>query len=281
MATTFFCLFTSVLKSVSKSSFLKSIKHYQSDIFLEKNRRSLFPTPKRFTLNDICVNFIYSFLLKSRQTMPVDQILHPLRLQSMAREWLLEDSGAFDYGGGVVGDRRCEFTIYQKGRGLLAGVPFANAVFQELSVRPMWLRKEGELIDPVCEVARVSGPARNLLLAERIVLNVLSRASGVATAAGMLREVVEGAGWCGRVAGSRKTTPGFRAVEKYGLLVAGVDPHRYDLSSMVMLKDNHVCIAGSIEQVLETVGLICLTIHLHYVPNHIYITTTLYVYRYT
>ncbi|KAG8199834.1 hypothetical protein JTE90_000921 [Oedothorax gibbosus] len=183
--------------------------------------------------------------------MPVDHILHPLRLQTMAREWLLEDSGTFDYGGGVVGDRRCEFTIYQKTRGLLAGIPFANAVFQELSVRPMWLRKEGELLDPICEVARVSGPARNLLLAERVVLNILSRCSGVATAAGRMREMVENAGWCGRIAGSRKTTPGFRAVEKYGLHVAGIDPHRYDLSSMVMLKDNHVTIAGSIEQAVK------------------------------
>jgi len=62
----------------------------------------------------------------------------------------------------------------------------------------------------------------------------------------LLRIVV---GWKGKVAGTRKTTPGFRLVEKYALLVGGADPHRQNLSSMVMLKDNHIQSSGSITQV--------------------------------
>lgn len=59
--------------------------------------------------------------------------------------------------------------------------------------------------------------------------------------------------WHGTIAGTRKTTPGFRLVEKYGMLVGGADPHRYDLSSMVMLKDNHIWASGSITKAIETV----------------------------
>ena len=58
------------------------------------------------------------------------------------------------------------------------------------------------------------------------------------------RDAAREAGWKGTIAGTRKTTPGFRLVEKYGMMVGGVDPHRHDLSSMVMLKDNHIWATG-------------------------------------
>jgi len=105
-------------------------------------------------------------------------------------------------------------------------------------------------------VASVSGPARYLLLGERVALNTLARCSGIATAyvvhadrsSRILLEAARGTGFQGIVAGTRKTTPGFRLVEKYGMIVGGVDAHRYDLSSMVMLKDNHVWSTGSIRE---------------------------------
>jgi nicotinate-nucleotide pyrophosphorylase (carboxylating) len=91
-------------------------------------------------------------------------------------------------------------------------------------------------------VAVVRGPVNRLLLGERTALNILSRASGVATQAHALASLARAAGWHGEVAGTRKTTPGFRAVEKYALLVGGCGTHRMDLSAMTMLKDNHgVC----------------------------------------
>ena len=90
------------------------------------------------------------------------------------------------------------------------------------------------------------GPACKLLQGERTALNILTRASGIATHARELSNEAERLGWKGEVAGTRKTTPGFRMVEKYGLLVGGISTHRYDLSQMVMLKDNHIWSAGSI-----------------------------------
>ena len=84
------------------------------------------------------------------------------------------------------------------------------------------------------------GPIRKILLGERVALNILARCSGIATKSASTLAALRAQGWTGILAGTRKTTPGFRVVEKYGILVGGADPHRHDLSHMTMLKDNHV-----------------------------------------
>lgn len=103
--------------------------------------------------------------------------------------------------------------------------------------------------DAITLTAVVRGPARCLLLGERPALNCLARASGIATRCSQLQAMATVRGWHGEVAGTRKTTPGFRLVEKYAMLVGGVSMHRQDLSGMVMLKDNHIWASGSITQV--------------------------------
>jgi len=95
-------------------------------------------------------------------------------------------------------------------------------------------------------VAIVKGSARNVLLGERTALNMLARCSGIATRCRKLAQLKQKYQWKGCIAGTRKTTPGFRLVEKYGMLVGGCDSHRMNLSSMVMLKDNHIYATGSI-----------------------------------
>jgi nicotinate-nucleotide pyrophosphorylase (carboxylating) len=131
-------------------------------------------------------------------------------------------------------------------------VPFFNEVFAQTGCSVEWHRDEGEALDPSSapggkiSVATVTGPVRNILLGERVALNTLARCSGIATQSSRLVELVRGAGYTGVLAGTRKTTPGFRLVEKYGMLVGGADCHRMDLSAMIMLKDNHVWSRGSI-----------------------------------
>lgn len=112
---------------------------------------------------------------------------------------------------------------------------------------------EGTLFDKASgadklALATVTGPVHKILQGERTALNTLSRCSGVATASRQALAVAQSVGWKGYTAGTRKTTPGFRIVEKYGLLVGGVATHRLDLSQMVMLKDNHIWAAGSITE---------------------------------
>lgn len=138
---------------------------------------------------------------------------------------------------------------------MLAGVPFFVEVFAQLSCSVTFHYAEGTLLAPPAggkiAVATVAGPARLILLGERVALNTLSRCSGIATASADLVALARSAGYTGAIAGTRKTTPGFRLVEKYGMLVGGADAHRYDLSAMVMLKDNHVWSTGSITNAVK------------------------------
>lgn len=139
--------------------------------------------------------------------------------------------------------------LWAKSPGVLAGRPFFDAIFTQLNCQVSWFLPEGSKLVPVVKVAEVKGPAHHLLLGERVALNTLARCSGIASAATTAVEVARSAGWTGHVAGTRKTTPGFRLVEKYGLLVGGAACHRYDLGGLVMVKDNHVVAAGSMERV--------------------------------
>ena len=178
-------------------------------------------------------------------------ILSPTICQSLVRLWLKEDIPSFDYAGIVVGDAVEEAVLICKSPGTLCGRPFVEALFQELDCSVTWYHQDGSQIQPATEIARVKGPVNKLLQGERTALNVLTRASGIASHARQLREAANQMGWSGEIAGTRKTTPGFRMVEKYSLLVGGISTHRYDLSSMIMLKDNHIWSAGSVGHAVE------------------------------
>jgi nicotinate-nucleotide pyrophosphorylase (carboxylating) len=179
----------------------------------------------------------------------------PPHWRSLAESWLREDSPSLDIGGYVVGDSPATAILYMKSSGVLAGVPFFNAVFDILGCTVEWKELEGTCIQisgkQRTSIAKVSGPVKNILLGERCALNALARASGIATRATELNKLKSTNRWKGIIAGTRKTTPGFRVVEKYALIVGGVDTHRYDLSSMVMLKDNHIWASGSIEGAIK------------------------------
>ncbi|XP_066295754.1 nicotinate-nucleotide pyrophosphorylase [carboxylating]-like [Branchiostoma lanceolatum] len=184
----------------------------------------------------------------------LSHLIHPVTVKKMVRRWLEEDTPSFDYGGFVVGEREESAVLLCKSAGVLAGVPFFNAIFEELGCTVDWQVPEGTLLEPVSEpitVAIVTGKVRHLLLGERVALNCITRASGIATQARRMSDIAQGTDWHGEVAGTRKTTPGFRLVEKYALLVGGISTHRYDLSSMIMLKDNHIWSAGNITQAVK------------------------------
>ncbi|XP_053274245.1 nicotinate-nucleotide pyrophosphorylase [carboxylating] [Pleuronectes platessa] len=184
----------------------------------------------------------------------------PPALSRLAREWLAEDTPNFDPAGVCVGSQEVEARLLCKmPHSILAGSPFFTAVFTEVGCTVDWIYQEGAKIGPdaVTLTAVVTGPARCLLLGERPALNCLARASGIATRCSLLQAMAAAGGWHGEVAGTRKTTPGFRLVEKYAMLVGGVSMHRQDLSGMVMLKDNHVWASGSITEAVRAARSVC------------------------
>ncbi|KAL3899823.1 MAG: hypothetical protein SGCHY_001762, partial [Lobulomycetales sp.] len=169
------------------------------------------------------------------------KLLLPYGWRNTVASWLIEDTPSLDFGGYVVGDAETSATLWMKSpEAILAGVPFFDEIFRLLDCRVEWQYPEGsELVlsgkDRI-SVATVYGKANAILLGERVALNMLSRASGIALRANLLNRLKDAHGWKGAIAGTRKTTPGFRIVEKYAMIVGGCDAHRYDLSSMIMLK---------------------------------------------
>jgi nicotinate-nucleotide pyrophosphorylase (carboxylating) len=198
---------------------------------------------------------------------PLSTLLPPPHLHTFISSWLQDDVPShFDVGGYVVGSNIQVAELYMKSPGVLAGIPFFNAVFAacgECVVQ--WEEKVVEgmgcYMGPghKMKLATVTGPVSHLLRGERTALNTLSRCSGVATASRQCANLAKAVVWHGEVAGTRKTTPGpFRTVEKYGLLVGGASTHRLDLSQMVMLKDNHIWACnGSIEAAVHKARSAC------------------------
>ena len=161
---------------------------------------------------------------------------------------LAEDAGGGDITSeAVVGaDASARARIVQKQPGVLFGFAAAAEAFTQAGGQSFdALAGEGQWRDEVpAEVALVSGPARSLLLAERTALNFLAHLSGVATLTARFVEAVQGSG--ATILDTRKTTPGLRALEKAAVEAGGGRNHRLGLDDAILLKENHVLLAGGI-----------------------------------
>ncbi|XP_053551267.1 nicotinate-nucleotide pyrophosphorylase [carboxylating] isoform X2 [Bombina bombina] len=181
------------------------------------------------------------------------------RLQQLAREWLAEDAPWLDFAGWAATRGGCkineEAVLLCKSPGVLAGGPFFQAVCEEVGCTVNWHETDGTWLEPITRVATVQGRINDILIAERPALNALSRISGIATQAREVTQRAKATGWMGQVTGTRKTTPGFRLAEKYALLVGGAGTHRYGISDLLMLKDNHVWAMGGVSQSLHAAAL--------------------------
>jgi nicotinate-nucleotide pyrophosphorylase (carboxylating) len=141
--------------------------------------------------------------------------------------------------------------IIAKQNGIVAGLDVAEAVFRDLDSRVTFSARvdEGARVQDRDTVAIVHGPARALLTAERTALNFLGRMSGIAT---LTRQFVDAvAGTQAVILDTRKTAPGLRAVDKLAVLRGGGQNHRIGLYDMILIKDNHIDFAGSIEEAVS------------------------------
>jgi nicotinate-nucleotide pyrophosphorylase (carboxylating) len=179
--------------------------------------------------------------------------LDPGLIYAYASDFLKEDLGR--------GDVTTAATVRSGARGrgrflakqdlVLCGLEMAEAVFAALdsNIQLESRAYDGEQIKAGVEFARIEGPAGILLMGERVALNVLQRLSGVAT---LTKKFVEQtSGTQARIVDTRKTTPGLRALEKYAVAVGGAHNHRFGLDDGVLIKDNHIALAGGVRRAVE------------------------------
>ena len=155
--------------------------------------------------------------------------------------FIREDLGEDDDSNGIVPPVAASANIVCKEAGVLAGLDEACQIFDYFGLTVESHYADGNAVKAGDVILTITGGAADILRGERLALNFLGRMSGVAT---LTRRCVELAGGKVRVAATRKTTPGFRAFEKRAVKLGGGDPHRYDLSSAVMIKDNQIAIMG-------------------------------------
>ena len=148
-------------------------------------------------------------------------------------------------------DAQATATFSSRRPGTLCGLPFAEAAFRAVdpSVRFQPVARDGDRLGPGEVVARVQGNARAVLAAERVALNYLCHLSGVATATAALVDRVKHTRAV--ILDTRKTTPGFRAFEKYAVRCGGGTNHRIGLYDAILIKDNHIAVAGGVAEAIR------------------------------
>jgi nicotinate-nucleotide pyrophosphorylase (carboxylating) len=175
-------------------------------------------------------------------------------IEPLVRMALLEDlgrAGDLTTDAIVPAGRRATTLLVARQPGVVAGLDLARLAFQLIdpAIEIHIERNDGRILLPGDVVATITGPARGILTAERVALNFLCRLSGIATATASVVAAVRATKT--KIVCTRKTTPGLRAVEKYAVRLGGGSNHRFGLDDAVLIKDNHVAIAGSVTKALK------------------------------
>jgi len=188
---------------------------------------------------------------------PVECSVPPLprvMLEPLVRRALLEDLGrAGDLTTDTIVPADAQATLHLVARqtGVLAGLDLAALAFELLdsAVKFTPSQRDGARLAPGALIGTLTGPARALLTGERTALNFLGHLSGVATATAGIADAIRP--YNTRVTCTRKTMPGLRALQKYAVRIGGGSNHRYGLDDAVLIKDNHIALAGGVHQAVE------------------------------
>jgi nicotinate-nucleotide pyrophosphorylase (carboxylating) len=174
-------------------------------------------------------------------------------LEKKLKQLLAEDVGQGDVTSAAVvpAGLTVEAVVVAKEAGITAGIEEVGILAESLGLSVNVEVADGEKIRNGKIIIKISGDARTILSAERTMLNLLSRMSGIATTTRRLVEKLRKAKSKAKIAATRKTAPGLGFFDKKAVLVGGGDPHRLRLDDMILIKDNHVVIAGSLENAIK------------------------------
>ena len=180
-------------------------------------------------------------------------VLNDSKISRLIEEALVEDIGLGDITTEAIipTDTLGRGDILVKTRGVIAGLEVAGLVFQYVdpNVSLKTLVKDGTEVEQGMVVASAEGPCVSILKAERTALNFLQRMSGIATLTRAFVKAVEGTR--AKITDTRKTVPGFRILDKLAVEAGGGVNHRFGLDDMVLIKDNHIAVAGGISAAIE------------------------------
>jgi len=141
--------------------------------------------------------------------------------------------------------------IIAKDNGVAAGIEEISILAEYLGLKVKSKVADGETVKNKQVLMEISGNAQTILSAERTILNLLSRMSGIATATYSLTEKIKKAGFRAKIAATRKSAPGLLYFDKRAVVIGGGDPHRLHLDDMVLIKDNHIAVVGSPEEAVK------------------------------
>lgn len=180
--------------------------------------------------------------------------LSPLAIGDAVRRALEEDLGrAGDVTSTAViaADATARAVMVARQSGVVAGLPLAVACFRALSdkVAVSASVQDGTAVEKGARLMTIAGPARAILSGERVALNFVGHLSGIATLTARYVRAAEGTNM--RICCTRKTTPGLRALEKYAVRCGGGFNHRFGLDDAILIKDNHIAVAGGVRPALE------------------------------
>jgi len=176
-------------------------------------------------------------------------------LEEKLGQMLAEDLGQGDITTALIvpSESTAEAEVIAKQSGIAAGIEETKILLESLGLKAETMVKDGEEIEMRQKMIKISGNTQTILSVERTMLNLLSRMSGIATTTRWLTEKLKKAHLETKIAGTRKTAPGLLYFDKKALLIGGGDTHRFHLDDMILIKDNHIAVAGSIEKALEQV----------------------------
>ncbi len=151
----------------------------------------------------------------------------------------------------IAPDAQAVAVMNSRENGVIAGIDFARISFALQAVDLVFeaLVQDGDTVTPGQDVARISGNARAILSGERVALNYMCHLSGIATHTARFVQEIQGTK--ARICDTRKTTPGLRAFEKYAVRCGGGRNHRFGLDDAILIKDNHIAVAGGVHQAIE------------------------------
>jgi nicotinate-nucleotide pyrophosphorylase (carboxylating) len=174
-------------------------------------------------------------------------------LEEKLKQILAEDIGQGDVTTAAVvpSGVTAEADVIAKEAGVAAGIEETVILAESLGLKVKTEVEDGEEIRNKQVIMKISGDARTILSAERTILNFLARMSGIATTTRKLTEKLKRAKAKAKIAATRKTAPGLLYFDKKAVLIGGGDPHRLHLDDMILVKDNHIAVAGSVENALK------------------------------